>query len=329
MAMTDLLCFGETMSLVVPSHGGALTDEDLSLELHVGGAESNVACGVAHFGFRSEWWSRLGDDPFGRRILRELEQRGVDVSGVVIDTERPTGTYWKDPSDSGTAIYYYRAGSAASAMSPRDLASLRGRSRVVHLSGITAALSDSTRMMMERALIGRELAPATISFDVNYRPALWQRSDAAPALLDMSAAADIVIVGRDEAEELWDAVSAEDVRRLLPDVRMLVVKDADIGATCFRGEEAVFVPAFEVDIVEPVGAGDAFAAGFLAGLLKRLPIENSLRLGHVMASETLQHFGDLVDLDPPEMLLERARGVVVDGGSTTDVRRSERSRVVS
>ena len=119
-------------------------------------------------------------------------------------------------------------------------------------------------------------------------------------LLDLARAADLVFVGRDEAEQLWQASTADQVRALLPDVPLLVVKDADVGATSYTGARRVFVPAPRVDVVEAVGAGDAFAAGFLSGLLDDRTPEECLRLGHIMAAATLLSVADLAPFPPRE-----------------------------
>ena len=114
-------------------------------------------------------------------------------------------------------------------------------------------------------------------------------------LLDLARTADIVFVGRDEAETLWGGAAAVDVRLLLPEVPELVVKDGDVGATAFVDADEVFEPALAVEVVEAVGAGDAFAGGYLAGLLSGDPIAERLRAGHDRAARTLQTTTDSID----------------------------------
>ncbi|WP_017587054.1 sugar kinase [Nocardiopsis ganjiahuensis] len=287
-------CVGETMLLLAPAPGTPL-DRAGTLRTGVAGAESNVACGVAALGHRAAWLSRVGGDPFGRLLTRTLRERGVDVSGVESDPRRPTGLLAKDPDPSGSRVHYYRSGSAASALGPELVGhSLVRNARIVHLTGITAALSPSADALSERLLLG----PGTVvSFDVNHRPGLWEPGAAAPRLLDLARSADIVFVGRDEAEALWGTATAEDVRVLLPGVPRLVVKDAEHGATEFVGDRVAHVPAPVVDVVEPVGAGDAFAAGYLSGELRGLGSRGRLRLGHLCAGAVLRVVGDLAD--PP------------------------------
>lgn len=298
----EVLCLGETMVLLTPDHGGLA--EASHLGLHVGGAESNVACGLAHLGCEVEWFSKVGEDPFGTRITEFLSGRGVIVDRVELSENHPTGIYFKDRVDGRNVVHYYRAGSAASTLGADDVGQLRLAERsLVHFSGITAAVSASANELAERLLTDRDNPDFLISFDVNYRPGLWPLSEAAPRLRELACRADVVLVGRDEAEELWGAAQPADIRAFLPEPTYLVVKDAEIGATCFFRDETIFVPACVAEVVDPVGAGDAFAAGFLAGLTSGFEVDRSLRLGHLMAAHTLAHVSDLPVLPPAEEIL--------------------------
>lgn len=290
---------------LLATEGGAPLATTPSLGVYVGGAESNVASGLAHLGQSVEWFSRVGNDPFGERIRGFLSGRGVDVAAVVVDDLHPTGVYFKDRVDDRSEVYYYRAGSAASAMSRADADGLAlGERRLCHLSGVTAALSPDCDDLLQRILLERDDGQCPVSFDVNYRARLWDTAAAAPRLLELARAADILIVGRDEADLLWSTGDAAGVRALFPDVPQLIVKDAEIGATQFSAAGSVFVPALAVEVVEPVGAGDAFAAGYLSGWLDGLSTERSLRLGHLMAAFTLQDVSDLPHLPPVDEIAE-------------------------
>lgn len=284
-----LLAVGETMALVTPAQPVRLTD---AVDFHVdaGGAESNVASHAAALGVPTAWFSRLGDDALGHRIARQLAARQVDVSRVVYDAARPTGLYVKDP---GHGVRYYRGGSAASALSVADAAGLSlDGVRVVHVSGITAALSPSAAAFLDALIDRARAAGAVVSFDVNHRPALWADDVAASALDALARRADLVFVGRDEAERLWRTTDAAAIHDRFHDVPELVVKDGDVGATAFVGDLRYFMPANRVDAVEAVGAGDAFAGGYLAALLSDVPVRERLRAGHARAALTLQTTGD-------------------------------------
>lgn len=296
-------CVGETMAALAPDPVGPLAGAT-SLQLDIAGAESNVAGYLAAHGIPASWLSAVGDDPFGHRILETLAARGVDVSAVRLDPARPTGLLVKDPGPAGTRVRYYRAGSAASALGPDlvDTPAVR-QAALVHLSGITPALSPGCHALVDRALAPDR--PYRASFDVNYRPALWEsREVAATTLLALAQRADIVLVGLDEARSLWGAAAGTpgQLRTLLPCPGTLVVKDGDRAATAFVGTEAVTVPALTVEVVEPVGAGDAFAAGFLAGVLHGQATGRALRLGHLTAAAALSVATDHGPLPPPSAL---------------------------
>ncbi|WP_320776009.1 sugar kinase [Streptomyces sp. CRN 30] len=321
----DLVCVGETMAVLSPPDDRPLAEQP-ALSLAIGGAESNVACGVAGLGHRAAWLSRLGDDPFARRILAELTARGVDVSAVETDPERPTGVYFKDPAPDRTRTHYYRGGSAATGMGP-ELADhpLLRRARVVHTSGITAALSGSCAGLLEALLTGGRDSVAgerqLVSFDVNHRPALWRSAgtEAAPTLLALARAADIVFVGRDEAEELWGPARPDDIAELLAPAPVVVVKDAEHGATSYAGGERTSVPSLPTKVVEAVGAGDAFAAGYLAGVLEGRDERSRLRLGHLAAGAALRTRDD-VPVMPPRTETDPVLSLDDDAWATTTAR---------
>jgi len=137
-------------------------------------------------------------------------------------------------------------------------------------------------------------SPARLSFDVNHRPALWADGAAAPTLRALAERADIVFVGLDEANVLWGCRTADDVREILPSPAHLIVKDGDVGATEFGDEGRVFVPALTIEVLEAVGAGDAFAAGYLAALLAGRGSAERLAAGHERACLVLQSVSDFV-----------------------------------
>lgn len=295
-AIPDVVCVGESMGLVTAL--GAPLAETETAALGIAGAEGNVAVGLAAAGHHAVWASRLGIDPIAVRISGELERRGVEI-WAENDADAPTGVMFKDPGVESSSVYYYRRGSAASRMGAGFLPVERLRGvRIVHTTGITPALSPSCRAMVDRLYTDARDAGALVSFDVNDRRALWSVEDARTTLARLADAADIAFVGRDEAERLWGTPTAADVRAHLPNCALLIVKDGDVGATAFAaGEEPVFVPAPRVDVVEPVGAGDAFAAGFLAATLDGATVADRLSAGHAAAARVLRTHGDLPPLD--------------------------------
>ncbi|MES4900776.1 MULTISPECIES: sugar kinase [unclassified Streptomyces] len=322
----DVACLGESMVTFVPSRPGRLADVP-AFSRGIGGAESNVACSLARVGHTARWISRVGADGFGDHLVAEIAAAGVDVSYVRRDPERPTGIYFRTAGERAlgdthegeetlSEVVYYRAGSAASAMSPRLVPRERAWSgRVLHLTGITAALSADCRALM-RELTTRAPGRPLLSFDVNYRTALWRGRDSG-LLLDLARGCDLVFVGEDEAVAAWGLRGAEAVRAALPEPAVLVVKQGSAGATAYTrqpdgGDAVTFEPALDVEVVASVGAGDAFAAGFLSGTLRGLSVAQRLRHGHLMAAAALTVPGDLGT--PPSR--ERAdRLVALDAGA--------------
>jgi 2-dehydro-3-deoxygluconokinase len=290
-----LIAIGETMALVTPAHAEALATAQ-EVRLLIGGAESNVAIHAAHLGIPTAWISAVGRDALGTRVRDEIARHGVDVGWVFADPAAPTGVYFKDP---GNGVLYYRRGSAASAMSPATIAAVPlEQADLVHVSGITPALSHSCAALIDTVFDRVGAGSGILSFDVNHRAALWAPGVAAPSLLALARRADVVFVGLDEAEGLWGTADADAVRALIPGPQLLVVKDGDVGATEFHrtdgGDERTFVPAIETEVVEAVGAGDAFAAGYLAAHLHGAGAMERLVSGHHRAHLVLQSTADLL-----------------------------------
>ncbi|WP_405973822.1 sugar kinase [Streptomyces sp. NBC_00988] len=293
--VVDVVALGESMVTFLPSRPGRLADVP-SFDRAIGGAESNVACVLAAAGHSVRWVSRVGADGFGDHLVETIGGYGVDVSAVRRDPARPTGIYFRTAGDRATdahEVAYYRAGSAASAMAASnvDLAAVRA-GRVLHLSGITPMLSEDC-LGLVRELTAIRAGRPLISFDVNHRPALGRSADGPSVLLELARGADLVFVGEDEAAEVWGLVGADAVRDAFPDPETLVVKQGGRGATVFHRGDATFVPAPHVDVVAAVGAGDAFAAGFLSATLRGLPVRDRLRHGHLTAAAALTVPGDL------------------------------------
>ena len=294
-----VVCLGETMVMMVPAEPGPV---HLVRTWHraVGGAESNVACHLTRLGVGASWVSAVGDDSFGLAVLDTVSRFGVDTSRVRIDPARPTGLYVKEASPHGSPVRYYRQGSAASGMGLEMIDRLGlGEAKLVHLSGITAALSDSCLALL-RELLRRPRHGFKISFDLNWRPALWAGRD--PRVLrELADLADIVLAGSDEAELVWGTGDPVRLRQLLPGPYSLVVKHGAEGATLLDGGSPHFEPALKVEVVEPVGAGDAFAAGFLAATLAGETPSVRLRAGHLQAASALLTAEDVGDPLPDDV----------------------------
>ncbi|TCC53920.1 sugar kinase [Kribbella capetownensis] len=288
-AAAAAICIGEAMIMLAGETGAPLEDIE-TFRRSVGGAESNVSGGLAALDIPTAWLSRLGDDGFGRHVLRDLKARGVEVGGVEIDPDRPTAMYVKESLGGRSRMHYYRTGSAASAMTPAflDRPAVRDRlaqAKLVHTTGITAAISDTAALMLDT--LAEQQHDFTLSVDLNWRPALWRGKDPAP-LWRLLRAAEVVLIGADEALVFAGTKDPGELRELLGPRSTLVLKDDAHTALVLEPDgRRTEVPALTVEVVEPVGAGDAFAAGFLAGTLQGLPMEQRLRLGHLGAAAVL------------------------------------------
>jgi len=293
-------CLGEALVLISQA------------ERHLAGAEANVAAGLMAWGVPAAFAGRLGDDDLGAVVRKELDAHGVDTTALQLDASRPTGSYSKvtDIDDMGeprTSSSYRRAGSAASAMTTAflddpDVASVLGRASVVHCSGITAALSESCQALMRRLLTERPGIPGLVSFDVNWREQLWPGGDPA-VVVDLADKADLVLVGADEARRVMGTDDPVALRRILPHPATIVVKDGAVRAVAIDPDgETISVPALRVEVVEPVGAGDAFAAGYLSGVVSGDDVVTCLRRGHVGAAATLTVPRDSAPPPPADLL---------------------------
>ncbi|MCI0156743.1 sugar kinase [Leifsonia shinshuensis] len=294
-----LVTIGEAMIALYPDHHLPLSDAR-SFGSDVGGAEFNVATSLARLGLPTAWVSRLGADGFGDRILGSAREAGVDTSAVERDPARPTGLYVKEPvagpAGVRTRMHYYRSRSAASVLGVAQLRSepaaalLRGAA-LVHTSGITPALSASAAEAAAnlRSLIGPD---TLVSVDLNLRPALWIDGDRS-ALQALVGQADLLFAGHEETEAQFGHSDPARLFADLPHLETLVLKDEERRASAYRRDGGdTHVPSLTVEVVEPVGAGDAFAAGFLAGRAEGRDDSTALRFGHALAALTLIGHGD-------------------------------------
>jgi len=282
----DVVALGESM-LTLRTH-----PNQAAFEWEVSGAESNVARYCAALGIQTSWVSQVGTDLAGDLVLSVIEGAGVDVSRVGRLSDHQTGLMLKEAASDALRVRYYRASSAAAAMAPPIGAEVGRGPKILHLTGITLGLSCTCNELV-RSLIEDRSRSALISFDINWRPSVWAQGDPSNELREIADQCDIVFVGLDEANDLWGANTADDVRALLPHPETVVTKDADNGAHADLSGRTYFVPALNGPVVEPIGAGDAFAAGFLVGVLRYDNVEIALRLGHITAMSALSQQNDV------------------------------------
>jgi len=306
--MSGLFTFGETMGLVAADGIGPLAFAK-SFSYGIGGAESNVAIQVAKLGGEATWLGRVGPDASGALIAARLT--GAGVRTLAITDEAFTGLMVRHRrSGEFTHVDYHRAGSAGSRLTPADLPldDLRGAG-VLHVTGITPALSESCRSAVFQAVETAQAAGVPVSVDVNYRAKLWSRFEAASVLRDLVTRADIVFAGPDEARLFVDE-PLDGLAKLGP--AEVIVKDGGRGCVALIDGERHEVPALPVTVIDPVGAGDAFVAGYLAERLAGEPPARRLATAIATGAFAVTIPGDC------EGLPDRAELAALTGG---DIRR--------
>ena len=321
-----LLTIGEALIVLDPQQQGPLGSVD-NFRRHAGGAEVNVAVGLARLGCQVRWFGRLGEDPFGHYLYRLLRGEGVEVEHIQFDIQAPTGLYIKERRTSKKInSYYYRAYSAASLLKPELLPEniLEGID-YLHLTGITPALSpsclDATFVLAQKA---REEG-ISISFDPNLRLKLWDLPTARKVLTRLATLSNLVLPGLEEGRLLWgdeigwdESWQSQEAATYLGKYILslgadqVVVKLGEDGAMLVEKEGSSFFSAFDVEPVDVVGAGDGFAAGLLSGLLQNKPIAEAIEYAQAVAAFVISSPGDLEGLPTQaelQVFLGREQGV--------------------
>jgi 2-dehydro-3-deoxygluconokinase len=306
--VSEVVTLGECLASFLATAPGPLA-EAVDFERHIAGAEANVAVGLARLGHSVSYVGRVGSDGFGTAILRKLRGEGVDVGALTIDPDAPTGVMFRERRTLGPIdVVYHRAGSAGSRLEAADIdrAAAEGvfdGARWLHLTGITPAISTSARAAATKARDTARDAGLQVSLDINLRRRLWTDERAAPVLRDLAAGVDVVFGSLDELAVLAGADLATDPAALAASVASLgpsvvVAKLGIDGALGLEaGRTAVRVPALPVTtIVDPVGAGDAFCAGFIAGRLDGVDLETALRMGNACGAMAVAAAGDQAGL---------------------------------
>ncbi|MBU8906214.1 sugar kinase [Desertibacillus haloalkaliphilus] len=300
MTKNDVFTFGETMVLFQP-------EQMLPLEYvnefpkRVGGAESNVAIGLARLGHSVRWFSKLGDDPFGRYIHKVIRGEGVDTSTCLFTTQASTGLIFKEQlSPEDMNVYYYRKGSAASIINPNDLdEDSVANAKILHLTGITAALSDSCYETIMKAVNVAKENGVMIVFDPNVRFKLWTEEKAKKILGEIASHADVILPGLDEGQFMTGKNEVEDVAATL-DVtgdKTIIIKLGSQGAYVHTSDEKAYVEGFPVEqVVDPVGAGDGFAAGVISGILRQESLQQVVKRANAIGAMVVRMKGDFEGL---------------------------------
>ncbi len=291
----DVLTIGEVMACFAPDL--AATGAVGVFRRSVGGAEANTAIGLARLGDSVAWISRVSTDPLGEAVLDALRTEGVDVSRVVAVEDAQTGLMLKERVDEHEVrVFYYRAGSAASALQPGDVPDDAVReSRLFHVTGVTLALGEAPRQLAIETAERASEGGSRVTFDLNFRPKLTSADGARRFTHEILPFVDDFLCNESEAELLTGRPdpreAAVDLARRGPGA--VIVKRGVAGAIALVDGALLAVPAAPAPApVDPVGAGDAFNAGWIHGRLHGLGPATAIELAAFVTAGVVQHPGD-------------------------------------
>jgi 2-dehydro-3-deoxygluconokinase len=302
----DVIAIGETMVQFTPETEGLMRHAN-SYSSKIAGAETNTLIGLTRLGHSTGWVSKVGDDEFGSQILMAVRGEGIDTSQTKIDSLSRTGTFFKEIIREGEVrIYYYRENSAASKIAPDDVEeSYIAKANYLYLTGITPALSSSAKETIFHSIALAKKNGVKVVFDPNLRRKLWGEAEATETLLSIAKQSDIVIPGKSEGAFLFDTEDPVEISEsfLALGASLVVVKLGEKGAYYTDNQNSGFIPGFTVpNVIDPVGAGDSFAAGLLSGLLDNESLVKSVERACAMGAMTVMVNGDYEGLPDKERL---------------------------
>lgn len=306
--MYDVITFGEAMVRLSPPNFMRL-EQTPSLDVRIGGGELNVAVGVSRLGLRSAWVSRLPENPLGRMICNKAREAGVSTDNVVWSTNGRAGLYFVEfgASPRASSVLYDRSDSAISQVRPGEIewAKIFEGGRWFHVSGITPALSASAAEVTRESLVAAKKAGLQVSYDLNYRSKLWTPEAARNCQEPLMKMVDVLITteedtrvvfgvtaGGDE-DNTFTAVSAErykEVARRLTEkfgfqgVAITLRENPSVlrntwTAIAYHDGECYEDRKYELELVDRLGGGDSFSAGFIYGLLTSKSYQYALQFG--------------------------------------------------
>ena len=292
-----VLTVGEPMGLFIAQEEAKL-EKVKHFSTSVAGAEFNVAVGLTRLGHTVGYLTKVGEDPFGRQIINCMNENGIDTSLTQIDPAHRTGFMLKSKTSQGDPdIYYFRAGSAASTISPEDVKDVDlTKWDAIHLSGILPATSQTALATTHFLMDAARKAGIPIFFDPNLRPQLWPSKETMIEEINkMCAKADYVLPGENEGLTLCGSKDPKVIGKFYLDLgaRVVVVKTGADGAETFTQEGSFHTPAYPPkEIVDTVGAGDGFAAGLESALMEGLSLPEAVQRAGAIGTIQIQHVSD-------------------------------------
>lgn len=304
--MANVITIGEPMGLMVADEVKALKDVE-HFTRYVCGAEVNFSVGMARLGHNMFYISRVGDDPFGMHIIDFLKENHINIDHVMLDAYYRTGMQLKAKNPTGDPeVVNFRRHTAFAHFQKEDLKKINwDEIDHLHLTGIPPALSEDCRQTSFTMLELARKHHVQISFDTNLRPALWSSEQEMRAIINaLASMSDIVLPGLSEGQILTGLEKPEEIADfyLKSGAKAVVIKLGTKGAYVKTGEEEFYSPAFKVDVVDTVGAGDGFAVGCVSALLEGLSWKEALERAAATGGMATMAEGDNEGLPNREQL---------------------------
>lgn len=307
--MPEFISFGETMMVFSPESPGPLKYNH-NYNCKAAGAETNTLIGVRKLGHSVGWISRLGNDGPGEFVLNQIRAEGVNTDHVEFDPRYRTGIMIKQFRSHGeTSVFYYRENSAFchASLTESDFRFLSG-ARLFHFTGITPVLNETCRKELDKLLSFCRTKKIPVSFDPNIRLKLWKNNDYRDLMKHYIALSDYVMLGAGEADIILGkspiGTHASMIWKLAPSLTFLAIKDGAEGAYVFDKANSHFIEPYPCTPIDPVGAGDAFNAGFLTGILEQRDLKTCGKIAAICGALATETTGDIEGLPDREELLQ-------------------------
>lgn len=296
-ARMDVLTIGDAMVSLNPQTKGPMRYVN-TFERKVGGAELNVAIGCSRLGLNTKWVSRLGNDEFGKYIFNFVRGEGLDMSDVKLVDGYPTSVHFKEILEDGSGrTFYYRSNSPTTMLSSQDFnQSILSGAKLLHVTGVFPAVDPSKNIdLIKQAVILAKQQGMLVSLDPNIRLKLWSKEEAREALISLLPYVDILLTGDEEAEILFGTSDPDEIKEEIRkyEIEYLAVKQGERGAVGYHQENKVVSAAIKPSkVIDTVGAGDGFDAGFIYGILQGWKLDRILTFANTVGSMVVSVSGD-------------------------------------
>lgn len=298
----DVITFGEAMIRLAPPQNRRL-EQARSLDVQVGGAELNTAVAVARLGHKSAWVSRLTNNPLGKLIANHAREAGVSTEHVLWTNDDRAGLYFLEfgAAPRASSVLYDRKDSAIAKVKPGKInwSTIFQNAKWFHFSGITPALSPSAAEVTREALQAAKAAKVTVSVDLNYRAKLWSQEEANKCMTDLMQFCDVLITTEEDTKRVFD-ISGENYESVaeqcakkfpLKTVAITLRENPFVWrnqwtAIAWQNGKVFKTRTYEVEVVDRLGAGDSFSAGFIHGLLEK---NTQMGLDYGVAASAIKH----------------------------------------